>query len=187
MTGFDFQSLEWQSLLRHYSAHCLSAPAKDAALTLEPATEVENARGRLALTAEATLALENEAFAFLSGLETLHPILERLLRSSVLDGRDLLLLARAASISGDLRKVLSGEAASARMPRLHALAQSIPQLSAKAEPILRAIDEHGQVRDSASPVLRSLRDQERKYHSEARERVDNILQAAFRDGHLQDK
>lgn len=187
MTGSDLQSLEWQSLLRHYSSHCLSAPAKEAALHWEPAETAEAAESLLSLTAEGLVALELDNFAFLSPLEDLTEVLERLLRSSVLDGRDLLLLARAASISGDLRRILTNPGAAPKLPRLGTLAASIPLLGPKAEPILRAIDEHGQVRDTASPVLRSLRDQERKYHSDAREKIDGILQASHREGFLQDK
>jgi DNA mismatch repair protein MutS2 len=187
MNGSDLQSLEWQSLLRHYSSHCLGAPAKEAALLLEPAASAEGAEDLLTLTAEGLSALELDNFAFLSPLEDLTQVLERLLRSSVLDGKDLLLLARAASISGDLRKILLNAAAAPKIPRLHVLGTSIPLLAQKAEPVLRAIDENGQVRDSASPALRSLRDQERKYHSDAREKIENILQASHREGYLQDK
>jgi DNA mismatch repair protein MutS2 len=167
MNGSDLQSLEWQSLLRHYSSHCLGAPAKEAALHLEPAASAEAAEDLLTLTAEGLFALELDNFAFLSPVEHLTQVLERLLRASVLDGKDLFLLARTASISGELRKTLTTAAAAPKLPRLHLLATSIPLLAQKAEPILRAIDENGQVRDSASLVLRSLRDQERKCHSDA--------------------
>lgn len=103
----DLSSLEWQSLLRHYSAHCLSAPAKEAALEVLPAESVEEARSALALTAEGLEALENGTYVGLSSLEVLDPVLERLLRSAVLDGKDLLLLARAAAITQELRNTLS--------------------------------------------------------------------------------
>ena len=183
----DLTSLEWQSLLRHYSSHCLSAPAKEAALAVQPAETVEEARAALALTAEGLEALENATFPGLSSLEVLEPVLERLLRSAVLDGKDLLLLARAAAITQELRNVLSGTSIKACCPRLSVLAECIPALGKLAEPILHAIDEKGEVRDSASPTLRSLRDQERRLHSEARERVESILQQAVRDGHVQEK
>ncbi len=183
----EYTSLEWPALLRHYSAHCFSAPAKDSALALTPAANPDAARGLLALTGEAMVARELDTCASLAGLDVLDPILDRLLRSAVLDGKELLQLARAAGIAQDLRRVLLSPELKETCPRLQALATSIPALGAAVEPILRAIDEHGQVRDSASPVLRSLRDQERRLHSEARERVEQILQQSFRDGHIQEK
>lgn len=183
----EYPSLEWPALLRHYSAHCLSAPAKHAALALTPAANVEAAKSLLALTAEALVAREQDPCASLSGLDVLDPVLERLLRSSVLDGKDLLQLARCATIASDLRRVLLAPDLQGPCPRLHVLAGSIPDLREPSAPILHAIDEHGHVRDSASPALRSMRDQERKLHSEARDRVEQILQQSFRDGHIQEK
>lgn len=183
----DLSSLEWQSLLRHYSAHCLSAPAKEESLDVLPAGDVVSAKSLLALTAEGLLALENGKFDFLSSLDVLDPILERLLRSTVMDGRDLLQLARAASITQNLRDTFAAATLKGCCPRLHVLSGSIPALGKLADPILHAIDEKGEVRDSASPVLRGLRDQERKLHSEARERVEHILQQAVRDGYVQEK
>jgi DNA mismatch repair protein MutS2 len=185
--GNEFQPLEWQSLLRHYSSHCLSAPGREEALRIEPAGTAAEAEELLALTGEGLAALEGAGFPVLSSLEILNPVLDRLVRASVLDGKDLLLLARMAGVSEELRRSLSGGEARARMPRLGQIAGAIPALASAVEPIHRAIDEHGKVRDSASPALRSLRDQERRLHAEAREKVEQILQANFRDGHLQDK
>jgi DNA mismatch repair protein MutS2 len=179
--------LEWQSLLRHYSVHCLSAPAKLAALEILPAETQLEASSLLGLTQQATHALELGNFSFLSGLDPLEPALERLLRSAVLDGKELLHLARLSRISGDLRELFEKAEAKASCPGLCARALSIPALTAATASIPHAIDDEGQVRDSASPALRSLRDQERRLHSEARERVEAILQQAFRDGYLQEK
>lgn len=183
----DLTSLEWPSLLRHYSVHCQSAPAKLAALSITPAEELSEANALLELTDQARRALDIGPFNFLSGLDALEPVLERLVRSSVLDGRELLHLSRLARISQELHDLLGGNEAKNNCPGLSARATAIPSLAAITAPISYAIDEDGQVRDSASPLLRSLRDQERKYHSDAREKVDNILQQAFRDGYLQEK
>lgn len=183
----SYPSLEWPALLRQYSAHCLSAPAKEAALVLEPGNSVGECERLVQLTSEALVAVAKDRCPTLSSLDALEPTLERLLRSSVLDGRDLLLLARCASVGSDLKKIILNPELAASCPLLQNLAGSIPDLRAQADPILRAIDENGQVRDTASPALRTLKDQERKLHAEARDRVDQALQSAFREGHLQEK
>ena len=180
----DLNSLEWPSLLRQYSLHCQSAPAKLAALAVRPVEDLAEANTLLSLTAEARKALELGSFSFLSSLDSLEPVLERLLRESVVDGKELLHLTRLARISGELTALLAKQK---DMPGLAARAGSLPPLEKITAPIPHAIDEDGNVRDSASPVLRSLRDQERRLHSEARERVDAILQQAHRDGFLQEK
>jgi DNA mismatch repair protein MutS2 len=183
----DLPSLEWQSLLRHYSVHCLSAPAKLAALEIEPSENRHEAEALLELTNQALKALELGNFVFLATLDSLEPVLERLARSSVLDGKELLRLSKLARISQELQALLGGKEAALDAPGLHARALGLPPLGQLSDTLLRSIDDHGQVRDSASPSLRSLRDQERKLHSEARDRVEAVLQQAFRDGYLQEK
>ncbi len=179
----SLSSLEWPSLLRHYSQHCSSAPAKALALEILPADSQAEAEQKLELTHEALQALEAQLHHGLSGLDVIDPVLERLVRQAVLDGRELLQVAKLSEISSDLRAAFSSE----RTPHLSVLATSIPGLKSLVSPIRHAIDEDGIVRDSASPTLRSLRDQERKLHSEARERLEAVLQHSFREGHLQDK
>ncbi|MGE3261499.1 MAG: endonuclease MutS2 [Bacteriovoracia bacterium] len=183
----DLPSLEWQSLLRHYSVHCLSAPAKLAALEIAPSENRHEAEALLELTDQGLRALELGNFVFLSTLDSLEPVLERLERSSVLDGKELLHLSKLARISQELQAILGGKEGVLACAGLHARALSLPPLAPLTEALVRAIDDHGQVKDSASPALRSLRDQERRLHSEARERVEAVLQQAFRDGFLQEK
>lgn len=183
----DLSSLEWQSLLRQYSSHCLSAPAKLAALEIEPSEDRHEAEALIELTDQGLRALELGNFVFLAALESLEPVLERLARSAVMDGKELLYLSRLAKIAEELKALLSGKDAAENCAGLQARATTLPPLAPLADALQRAIDEHGQVRDSASPALRTLRDQERRLHHEARERVESVLQQAFRDGYLQEK
>ncbi len=183
----NLQSLEWQTLLRHYSAHCFSAPAKLAALGVLPAPSQPEAERLLACTAEAVKALEHSPFGFLSSLDDLEKALERLEKSAVLDGKELLALTKLAEIALELRETFANKEIKNDCPILSEQACFIPDLSKPIAPVRHAIDPDGSVRDSASPTLRSLRDQERKLHGEAREKLDTILQQAFRQGHLQDK
>lgn len=157
------------------------------AVEVRPAESRPEAERLLALTAEATQALELRPFAFLSSLDAMDATLDRLDKSVVLDGKELLFLAKLADISGELRAALTTKEAKANCPLLNTEAEALPPLSKPTDPIRRAIEADGSVKDSASPALRSLRDQERRLHSEARDKVDHVLQQAFRDGHLQDK
>ena len=183
----NLQSLEWQALLRHYSTYCQSAPAKLAAEEILPAPSRAEAERLLALTAEARVLLEESAFAALSGLEILDPALVRVSKQSVLDGKELHTLARLAEIAREVKAGLQTKEAREKCPLLAREAELLPDLSSQIAPIRRAIDPDGGVKDSASPALRDLRNQERRLHSEARDRLDAVLQQAFRDGYLQDK
>lgn len=183
----NLESLEWQSLLRHYSAHCYSTPAKLAAAAILPADSRPEAERLLAITAEAREAVEFAPLGFLADLSELDSTLDRLKKGSVLDGKELLSLARLADIARDLRQILGSRDSKAKCPLLSAQAETLPELSRAAAPIRHAIDTDGSVKDNASPALRSLRDQERRLHNDAREKLDHVLQQSFREGHLQDK
>jgi DNA mismatch repair protein MutS2 len=183
----NLQSLEWQALLRHYSVHCQSAPAKLAAEEILPAETRAEAERLLALTAEAMVVREESSFGSLGALDVLDPSLERVAKQAVLDGRELLAMARLSEITRELKAGLQTKEALAKCPLLSGEATLLPELGHVSGPIRRAIDDDGKVKDSASPTLRSLRDQERRLHSEARDRLDAVLQQAFRDGYLQDK
>lgn len=181
------ESLEWSGLLRHYSAHCLSLPARERAFQIKPADSLPEAIDHVERTAEALKLVESENFSFLSSLEVLESVLDRLEKASVLDGRDLLSIAKLCVVASELKRVLSSKDYVSRCSRLAGAGTEIPDISALARPIQAAIDDDGLVKDSASPLLKSLREQERRLHSEARDILDAVLQQAFRDGLLQDK
>jgi DNA mismatch repair protein MutS2 len=183
----NLTSLEWQTLLRHYSALCQSTPAKLAAEEIQPEESRSAAERLLALTAEARIALKEGSFASLSSLDVLDEALQRVAKQSTLDGKELLSIAKLGDIAAELRAGLLAPVVKDRCPLLAAEAELLPELKKATAPIRHAIDELGAVKDSASPALRSYRDQERKLHSEARDRLDAVLQQAFRDGYLQEK
>jgi len=183
----NLQALEWNSLLRHYSVHCQSTPAKLAAAAVLPAESRPEAERLLECTEEARRALELGSFVFLNSLEELDQVLERLHKSVVMDGRELFSLIRLAEIARELKTLLSSREAISACPLLFSRSSLLPELGHCIDPVRRALEADGSVKDSASPVLRSLRDQERKLHNEARDKIDHILQQNFRDGNLQDK
>jgi dsDNA-specific endonuclease/ATPase MutS2 len=74
----NLESLEWQSLLRHYSAHCYSTPAKLAAAAILPAESRPEAERLLTITAEARDAVEFAPLGFLADLADLEAVLDRL-------------------------------------------------------------------------------------------------------------
>lgn len=188
MNGMEnLTSLEWPLLLKQYSAHCLSTPAKELALEVSPVDSLAEAESLLSFTAEAMQATELGNFSSLASLNSMLPTLERLLRSQVLDGKDLLSLAQLGEVSFDCKNTLLRTEIFTKAPLLGGEAEKIPDLRKFVAPIRHAIDPDGSVKDSASPELRSLRSQERKIHAEARDKLDTVLQHAFRDGYLQDK
>jgi DNA mismatch repair protein MutS2 len=185
--GEHLQSLEWPLLLKHYSNHCASGPGKAIAETILPETIRSLAEEKLAETAEAILLLEETNFHFLAGIEVLDPILERCAKSAVLDGKELIHLCKLLEVSAELKETIQSLQGVCPAPKLTTKSQQIEVIPRLAQKIRDCLDPDGRVKDSASPLLRSLRDQERKLHVEAKDKLETVLQQAFREGRLQDK
>lgn len=185
--GVHLQSLEWPLLLKHYSDHCASAPAKAIALEILPETSLSRAEEKIQETQESILLLEETNFHFFSSVERLDQTIERCKKSAVLDGKEMIYLCKLIEVSTEAKSTIQSLQAAAPTPKISSLSQSLEDFPKVAGKIREAIDPDGQVKDSASPLLRSLRDQERRLHIEARERLESVLQQAFREGRLQDK
>ncbi len=185
----SLQSLEWPSFLAHYSEYCQSTPAKEEALRVSPGENVQESEALLYLSSEAVTLLKEASFAQLSDLNDLGAGLRRLEKGLVLDGKELYGIYTLLRVSREVRGLIRGRhpKAGEECPGLSNTILSIEDFSALEPSLLHCIEPDGSVKDSASPRLRGLKDQERKLHSEARERLDAVLQRAFRDGHLQDR
>lgn len=183
----SLQSLEWNQVLEHYSEHCQSAPAKAFCRALPLAESPEHAEELLALTEEARKVIEENPFSILSSLEQMDESLLRIEKESVLDGKELYGFYRLFEICANVKDVFDAERTQRTFPGLSALLKDIHEFMHPKGAIGHAIEHDGRVKDSASAKLKQLRDEERKLHSETRDRLDGIVQKAFRDGYLQDK
>jgi DNA mismatch repair protein MutS2 len=185
--GENLHTLEWPILLKQYSAHCASAPAKLLALQVIPENTLTLAQEKLNETREAFELLKDFRVGFVSALEEMDKPLDRCKKSAVLDGKELIFFAKLIEISTELQSEIAAQSKTLSIPRLVAFSNQLTDHKKLAEKIRAAIDPLGTVKDSASPLLRSLREQERKLHIEAKEKLEQVLQQAFREGRLQDK
>jgi DNA mismatch repair protein MutS2 len=186
-TGENLHTLEWPILLKQYSAHCASAPAKLLALKVIPANKLALAVDKLQETKEAFELLKEFRVGFISGLEEMEKPLERCKKSAVLDGKELIFFAKLVEISSELQKEIIAQSKNLSIQHLTDLTNQLIDHKNLADKIRAAVDPLGTVKDSASPLLRSLRAQERKLHIEAKDKLEQVLQQAFREGRLQDK
>ncbi len=184
----SLQELEWPQLLSHFSALCRSTPAKLTADTWLPAENVVEARDLLNATEEAIGLEESHSLSALEGLVDLRPLIERIRMQSVLSAKELLETAQLLQTSRTVKGTF-GEyfAKTPRGPFLARLESTISENQNIEKRIFSVVDEEGNVRDQASELLRTLRGRDRKLHSEAREKIDAIVQQAFRDGLIQDR
>jgi DNA mismatch repair protein MutS2 len=154
---------------------------------LEPATD--------AAAVEAALALTSEAARFLvdhPGLPLRAPAdLDATLDSLAVEGRalDAAALAALAAFLESVEQCASTvrRAAHGNFPRLSAIAASVVSFEHEVADVRRAIDPAGEVFDSASPELRSIRDRLRKQRARLRGTLESYLRGKDTSKYLQDQ
>ena len=184
----SLQELEWPALLGHFSALCRSAPGKDQGLNWAPAETKEEAILLLNATDEAIGLEEFSPATELDSLTDLSSLIERVRLESVLSAKEILEILHLLSTSRANKTRINDYFA--QITKGPYLTKTETQLLANTnleKAIQHVIDEDSNVRDSASQELRALRARERKLHSEAKEKLDAIVQSAFREGVIQDR
>lgn len=166
LLGFD-------EVRRRLAALCLTPGGAAAARDLRPRTEIVEIRQAQQCLREA-LALEREGLALpIEPVEEIGPDLERAEKGGVLSPAAVLRVARAMAVSSGVRRFLL--AGSGRGETLAAAARLASDLSGPAEDLAQAFDAQGQLRDSASPKLFSLRDEARRLAERIRSRLEALV------------
>ncbi len=115
--------------------------------------------------------------------------LEAALRGSsvagtVLDFDDMVAVYRTAQVGCDVRRRLAGLD---EFPRLSAVGEAIPDLGSLVSQIEKVFDKDGEVRDSASPELATLRRKKRKLRAKLLQSLEHMVKADHLDGVLRDR
>jgi DNA mismatch repair protein MutS2 len=133
---------------------------REAALTAAPQTDLATVESAIALTGEARLALGAEGPPPLDGIADVRPILARAgADGSVLEGAELALLIPA--LDAGPRVHAWARAIQPVAARVAQLADALPRVSDLRDRLRRALEDDGSLHDSASPRLRTLRQQVR--------------------------
>ncbi len=164
--------LEYDELLRHLSDYAQSRPGKNAVRELVPGTEREVVASELALTQEALMILVDKA-PDLHLVEDTSAITERLkVQGTVLDPLDIL---RLLSVQKGVRA--ARETVRDRQDELPGLASMIGEMDSFGEWeawVERSIDGSGDILDSASPELSSVRRKLKSARSSALARLEEF-------------
>lgn len=164
--------LEYPKVLQQLAAHCDFSASRELALTLQPSGSIEIARGWLAETGEARLLLDTSD-ATIGGAHDIRPQVDLARRGGVLEPADLLDIKNTLIASRELKKLLEKRAADC--PRLAAIAAALPSPQGLVDVISRTISDKGEVLDSASPKLASLRAEVRIAHERLMSRLQRYI------------
>ncbi|NOZ48830.1 MAG: endonuclease MutS2 [Chloroflexi bacterium] len=184
MNEHTYRILEYDKILARLANYCSFEISKESALRWRPTTDLDEARLWQQETAEARALLVQQPDLHLGGVHDLRLILEQAERGGILLPIDLLAVHSTILRTRRLRQILVGNA-----PRYPALAEwgyQLHDLEHVAAEIAGAISDRGDVLDSASPRLASLRSEIRVLQDRLQSRIQRIATNSDNAPYLQE-
>ena len=169
MDGKTLHVLEYDKILTRLAGFCDFSASADLAKALQPTSNYEEAKRLLAETSEAGFLLTTHDLS-IGSAHDIRPAADLAARGGVLDPQSLLDIKSTLISCRTLKKSLEKSADDS--PRLSAIAVGLPESHGIVDAITRVLSERGEVLDSASDKLASLRRQVRV----ARDRLMSRLQ-----------
>lgn len=167
------KTLEFPRIIEKLAEYAAFSASAELARQLKPAASLKEAKERLAGTTEARLLLSLHADASVGGAHDIRPLASLARRGGVLSESDLL------SVSGTLiaaRSLLrSLEKFSSKIPHLAEIIHLFPPPPGIIEAVSRCISDRGEVLDSASPRLGSIRSEIKVSHNRLLSKLEGMI------------
>jgi len=176
--------LEFNQLLAFLAELAKSDPGRSAALGLAPSQNIDQIKKDLALLQE-MLALQDTGMTFPLGyFSELSPSLENARIGSSLASSELLEILRFLEQARKCARFL--ETIRDKFPGLFAFRERLPDFSSLQSRLDRTVDEHGELKDSASQALASLRAEFAGLRSRIQKSLEQMLSSQRLEGIIQD-
>jgi DNA mismatch repair protein MutS2 len=175
MDAKSLTTLELPKVLERLASHAAFSASKELARSLEPITDLAIARRRQAETTEAAKLLSMHSSLSIGGAHDVRPQATQASRSAVLEPQELLDIKSTLISARTLTRFFEKGAAGA--PRLGEIAGRLQPTPGLIDAITQTLDDRGEVLDSASPALASIRAELRLAH----ERLNTKLQRLITD------
>jgi DNA mismatch repair protein MutS2 len=152
----SIQTLEYPKILAKVAQEAAFSASKELVLALQPTSDLDEAKRRLAFTSEASRLMDLNPDVGVRGAHDIRPLLTRAARDGVLAPADLV------NVVSTLRSTLYVSRLLERLedqtfPLLHALGTAIPTRPQLVLHIEEIVNDDGEVLDTASPALRKVR------------------------------
>ncbi|HKM18393.1 MAG TPA: endonuclease MutS2 [Limnochordia bacterium] len=161
--------LEWDKIKHQVAQFASFSLGKQLALELQPSSVPDEVKARQELTTQSVAMLWKQGTPPFGGATDVTSILQRAAVGGILDGQELLKLAGVLDCAGNMRRYL-GEVEV--FQRFRDQLAYLPELAAE---INRCLDDEGQVKDSASPKLKAVRQKIRSLEARVREKLNSII------------
>jgi len=164
--------LEYDKIRVRLKGFCDFSASMELALALEPTDAYDLARARLAETSEARRLFAVQDIG-VGGAHDIRHAVDLAARNGVLDPQPLLDIKATLIACRELKKSL--ERRTDEYPRLSQVAAGLPESYGIVDTITRVLSDRGEVLDSASPKLASLRREIKVAHDRLMSRLQRYL------------
>jgi DNA mismatch repair protein MutS2 len=171
--------LEFTKVKEQLIEHASSTLGKDKVKTLVPSTDFDEVLRSQEETDEAAKVLRLKGNVPLAGIYDIRMQIRRSAIGGVLSPLELVQIASTIHASRMMRRFIEDMVEQGiEIPVLNEYAGNIIVLAELEEPIRMAVDEGGEVLDTASETLRSLRSQLRTKEARVRERLESMIRSS---------
>lgn len=186
MDTHAIQVLEFEKAINLVSRYAVSPVGKARVLGFHPIDDIEQIRARQILISEATWIIDSGETIPLLPVNDLSSLIDKAsIPGSVLDEKSLLEIARLARASRHLRMFL--EKKRAEVASLWRSVSDLADLSDLEEAVDDAIDQDGNIKDSASARLREIRREKIRLSEKIRSVLEEIIASNSSRIYLQDE
>jgi DNA mismatch repair protein MutS2 len=172
MDAKSLQVLEYPKIRERLKSFCDFSASMELARQLEPTGSYDLALARLAETTEAR-RLFSVADVGIGGAHDIRPAVDLAARGGVLDPQQLLDVKSTLISCRELKKSLDRKMD--EYPRLSQIAAGLPESHGIVDAITRILSDRGEVLDSASPKLATLRREIKIAHDRLMSRLQKYL------------
>src|SRR4030066_1857558 len=155
MDAKTLHPLEYPKVLERLAGYCAFAASTEKAQKLLPTNDIEEARRRLTETSEAVQMLVTRPDLTIGGARDIRQAVDLAAHGGVLAPTDLLNIKSTLVAARTLARTF--ERLEEQFPTLYAIASQIPTSLGLVDGIPHAISERGEIMDSASAALATIR------------------------------
>jgi DNA mismatch repair protein MutS2 len=178
-------TLELPKILEQLARYTAFAASRELALTLTPTPDLEEALQRQQETAEARVVLNSYDHIGVGGARDVRADALAAARGVILDPQTLLDIRATLRQATTLRRFL-GRLGN-QFPRLAEIAGRLEECTALQHEIGRVLDETGEILDTASPKLATIRREMRIAFDRLQDKLQHIIQNPNNAPYLQEK
>ena len=168
--------LEYDAIRQRLRACASFSLGQELAERIEPSSNPDEVRRLVAETTEARLLLDGGGRPPMGGITDVRPLVMNATRGGALAGRDLQDVSGVLYASRRMRGYLTR--AQERAPLISSRLPRLCSFQEVEEAIAAAIDSRGEVMDSASEALRTVRQQVRRLQDSIAKRLESILHSS---------